>query len=189
MTKKILFNGLLTLSLMLVMVSSVNAQGKFFTRVGFISFYSSTPVEDITAVNENVSVVLDSDNGAIEVQALMTAFQFKKALMGEHFNENYVESAMYPKATFVGTIADIDKVDLNKVGVFPVSVTGKLTIHGVTNDVSANGNIEIKDGNVYINSEFIVIPEDYDIEIPSTVREKIAKNIMITLKAKVDPLN
>lgn len=189
MIKKIVFTGLIILSLILMIATTVNAQGKYFTRDAYISFYSSTPVEDITAINENVSCVMDSESGAIELQALMTAFQFKKALMGEHFNENYVESAIYPKAKFVGEITNIDEVDLSKVGVFPVIVAGKLTIHGVTNDISVDGNIEIKDGNVFINSEFNVSPEDYDIEIPGVVREKIAKVLLVTVKAKLDPLN
>jgi hypothetical protein len=189
MMKKIVFTGLIILSLVLMIATTVSAQGKYFTRDAYISFYSSTPVEDITAINENVTCIMDTETGAIELQALMTAFQFKKALMGEHFNENYVESAIYPKAKFVGSISNIDEVDFSKVGVFPVNVVGKLTLHGVTKEISADGKIEIKDGNVFISSEFNVSPEDYDIEIPGVVREKIAKELLITVKAKLAPLN
>lgn len=188
MLKKIVFTGLIILSLILMVVTSMQAQGKFFTRDAYISFFSSTPVEDIKAINEKVTCVLDAENGKIELAALMKAFVFKKALMEEHFNENYVESALYPKATFKGTINNIDDIDFSKEGVQVLNVSGELSMHGVTKEVAAEGSLDIKNGTVFVNSEFKVSPEDYDIEIPSVVRDKIAKELLITVKAKLAPL-
>jgi hypothetical protein len=188
MIKKIVFTGLIILSLVLMIATSMQAQGKYFTRTGYVSFYSSTPVEDITAVNEKASCVLDTESGQIEMAVLMKAFVFKKALMEEHFNENYVESAEYPKATFSGSIINMKEIDFSKEGIQLVTVKGNLTMHGVTKEIITGGSIEIKDGNMYVNSEFKVSPEDYDIEIPSVVREKIANEILVTIKAKLAPL-
>lgn len=188
MLKKIVFTGLIILSLILMVVTSMQAQGKYFTRDANISFFSSTPVEDIKAINEKVTCVIDAENGKIELAALMKAFVFKKALMEEHFNENYVESALYPKAVFKGTIDNISEIDFSKEGVQELNVRGELSMHGVTKEVITIGNIDINNGDVFVSSEFKVSPEDYDIEIPNVVREKIAKEILVTVKAKLAPL-
>lgn len=187
MKKKILFTGMVIISFILMLITSINAQDKYFTRDGFISFFSSTPVEDIKANNQKVSCIIDAQSGKIELAVLMKAFEFKKALMEEHFNENYVESEKYPKATFSGTINNIKEIDFSKNGVYPATVTGSLTIHGKTKEISSDGSIEVIDGNVKVLSEFLVIPEDYGIEIPGVVREKIANELLITLDALLAP--
>ena len=175
---------------LMLCVSSVDAEAqKYFTRNGMISFFSSTPVEDIKAINSSVSCVLDSESGALEFAALMKAFKFKKALMEEHFNENYVESATYPKGTFKGQITNLDEIDFSKDGTYPAKVKGEMNIHGISKEVESEGSIEVKDGNVSILSEFLLSPEDYDIEIPGVVRDKIAEELEINVSAELAPFN
>lgn len=168
---------------------SLNAQDKYFTRDGFISFFSSTPVEDIKANNENVSCIIEVNTGKIEIAALMKAFQFKKALMEEHFNENYVESEKFPKATFKGLISNMKDINLKQDGVYKAEVKGKLTIHGEEKEISSQGTIEVKGSKIVLKSEFNVSPEDYAIEIPSVVRDKIANELLITFTAELAPFN
>jgi polyisoprenoid-binding protein YceI len=167
----------------------LKAQGKFFTRNGHIDFFSSTSVEDIKAYNNKVTCVLDAETGAIEFAVLMVAFEFKKALMEEHFNENYVESEKYPKSKFKGHIVNINEINFSKNGSFSALVEGELTIHGETQEVSSKGTIEIIDDDVKLYSEFHVSPEDYNIEIPGVVREKIAKELLITVDILLVPFN
>ncbi len=164
------------------------AQDKYFTRNGTITFYSSTPVEDIKAENFGVNAVLDAKTGDLEFSLLMKSFNFKKALMQEHFNENYVESDKFPKATFKGKIENSGNVDFSKDGSYPVQVTGTLTIHGVAKPVSSSGTINIKSGMLNANSVFKVKPEDHDIAIPSVVRDKIANDIEVTVNVDLEPL-
>lgn len=85
---------------LILIVTSVSAfsQGKFIAKNAYISFYSSTPMEDILGESNEAVTILDSSNGEIVFQALMTTFHFKRALMEEHFNENYMESTKFPKA-------------------------------------------------------------------------------------------
>ena len=173
--KKVIFLFLLSGFLL-----NIHAQ-KYMTRTGYIGFFSHTPLEDIKAENNQVASVLDASNGDIVFQVLMRSFHFDKALMEEHFNENYVESEKYPKATFAGNITDFSGVDLNKDGEYNVSVKGKLSIHGVTKEIEEKGVITVKDGKVNAHSEFEINPDDYSIEIPSVVREKIAKEISVTV--------
>jgi hypothetical protein len=175
--------------LLLGMNNFTQAQNKFFTRNGTINFYSDGSNEKIEAVNHKVSCVLDAATGNMEFAVLMQAFEFEKALMQEHFNENYVESEQFPKATFKGTITDNNTVKYSVDGIYKVNVTGKLTLHGVTNDVTTKGTITVKGGKVIANSEFKILLSDYKIEIPSLVKDKIAKDVRIVVDSQLDPLN
>ena len=157
------------------------AQDKYFTKNGQVSFYSSTPIENIEAHNNQATSVIDSKTGKIEFAVLIKAFKFQKALMEEHFNENYMESGKYPKATFAGVITNLSAIDFKKDGTYKVNVKGNLTIHGVTKEIELPATIIVASGVVKANATFNVAPEDYKIEIPKLVREKIAKQIKITV--------
>lgn len=179
-----------TVLFMLALVAGPTLAQKYFTRSGNISFFSSTPVEDIEAHSKSASSVLDSQSGALEFSVPMKSFHFEKALMEEHFNENYVESNKpgNQNATFKGTITNISEVNFKKDGEYAISITGKLTMHGKTQDVKSTGKIKVAGSDVKAKSEFKVVPQDYDIEIPDLVREKIAKDILIKVRCTYQPL-
>ncbi len=168
-------------------VTMVNAQ-KHFTREGKISFYSDAPLEKIEAHNSKATSVLDTETGRMEFAVLIKAFQFEKALMQEHFNENYMESDKYPKAVFKGEVVNMNEVDLKKDGTYPVKVKGDLTIHGETQPVEAEGTINVSDGSYSASSSFVVEVADYKIEIPSVVRDNIAKEVKIDVNIDYQPL-
>src|SRR5688500_12626839 len=115
-----------------VLPGIVSAQTKFIDRNGKASFFSSAPMEDIEAHNSQVVSILDMERGEIAVSMLMRSFNFKKALMEEHFNENYVESNRFPKASFKGKITNLDDIDFSKNGTYTLDVAGEITLHGVT---------------------------------------------------------
>ena len=119
---------------------TVDAQ-KYITRNGYTGFFSSTPLEDIKADNNQVACILDASTGNIVFQVLIRSFRFEKALMEEHFNENYLESEKFPKSTFEGKITNISDVDFSKNGIYNVTVNGDLSMHGVTKPVRADGTI------------------------------------------------
>jgi hypothetical protein len=168
-------------------IFSLNAQ-KYLTKNGSISFYSHTPMEEIKAENNQVVSALDISTGEIVFQALIKSFHFERALMEEHFNENYMESDKIPKSSFKGKITNLSSVDFTKPGTYNVTVDGDLTIHDVTNKVSVKGTIEVVSGGVNANSKFNVVPEDYKITIPGVVRDKIDKTLAVTVAMKYTPL-
>ncbi|MBL7952100.1 MAG: YceI family protein [Flavobacteriales bacterium] len=158
------------------------AQERFATRNGHITFFSHTSMEDIEAHNRKVTTVWDATTGAVEFAVLIKAFEFEKALMQEHFNENYMDSNTFPKATFKGKISGVSAADLKKAGTYPVDVTGELTIHGVAKPVTTKGTITVDaSGAVKASSEFDVKPEDHGIEIPGVVRKNIAERMKVTV--------
>lgn len=183
MKKILIFASLLLIS----MPCLVSAQGKYFTREGRIQFNSKSTVEKIEGVNKKVTSIIDTQTGQIEFSVLMKAFEFEKALMQEHFNENYVESDKFPKANFKGTIANNSEIKWTTDGTYPAKVQGKMTIHGVTKDVTADGSIEVKGGKVIANSKFIILLKDYNIEIPKLVKDKITEDVIILVDLNMDP--
>lgn len=160
---------------------------KYITRDGYIGFYSSTPLEDIKADNNQVASVIDISTGDIVFQVLIKSFRFEKALMQEHFNENYMESDKFPRSTFSGKITNMSSIDLTKNGTYTVSVEGNLTMRDITKKVTSQGSIEVASGSINAESKFIISPEDYGIKIPSVVRNNIAKDIEVTVKMTYTP--
>jgi len=132
---------------------------------------------------------LDVATGKMEFAVLIKAFQFEKALMQEHFNENYLESDKYPKSTFKGEITNIKSVDFSKDGEYEVNVKGELTIHGETKAIEAPGKIIVKNGNVTANSSFEVAVADFNISVPAVVRDNIAKIVRIDVSVNYEELN
>lgn len=174
--------------MIVAMTGAIMGQGKFLTNEGSVSFYSHTPLEDITASNNKVASVIATASGAVAVIMKMTDFQFEKKRMQEHFNENYVESEKYPKATFNGSIKENAAVDYTTPGTYKVQVEGDITIHGTTNPVSAEGTVEVTASGIIARTKFLLNPEDYDIKIPNVVRKNIAENMEITVELRCDPI-
>jgi hypothetical protein len=160
---------------------------KYITRDGYISFFSSTPLEDIKADNNQVASVLDISNGDIVFQVLISSFRFEKTLMQQHFNESYLESDKFPRSTFTGKITNISSIDFKKNGTYDVTVEGDLTMRDVTRKVSARGTIEVASGSLIAESKFNISPEDYGVKIPAVVRNKIATIIEVTVRMRYAP--
>ena len=169
---------------LLVMSSShrARAQGKFITRAGHISFFSASIMEDIEARNDKVAAVFDLGSGQVAFSVPVHEFQFKRTLMQEHFNENYMESEKFPKATFTGQLTNAAQV-LRQLTTTtqPVEAEGNLIMHGVTRKVLVTGTLQLRDGQLVVLAYFNVAPADFAIDIPLLVREHIAKSVSVRI--------
>ncbi len=128
-------------------------------------------------------------SGGLGFSVLMTSFKFEKALMQEHFNENYVESEKYPKSKFKGKITNLADINFKKDGEYTGKISGDLTIKDVTKKVTTACDFTIKDGAITGKTTFNVKPQDYNIEIPGVVKDKIANEIKVTVTADYTELN
>lgn len=157
----------------------------YMTRNGNVSFYSKTPLEDIKAQNTQAFAAVDLTKKSLAFTLLQRNFLFAKELMQEHYNENYVESEKFPKAQFTGTFTgDV----ANKPGTYKVQVNGQLTIHGVTQQVqNLPAELQLEEGKMTAKAAFAVKPSDYNIKIPSLVKDKIASQINIQIVAVCQP--
>lgn len=175
------------LASMVFCLSEIQAQ-KFFTKTAVVSFESKTPMENISATNKSGTCVLDAATGNVEFAVLIKGFQFEKALMQEHFNENYLESSKYPKAVFKGKLEGVNTSELTKTGKYKAKANGQLTLHGVTKPHSSDVMLEVKDGKIMSSSTFTITVADYDIKIPSLVKDNIAKVVQVSVTGNLEPL-
>jgi polyisoprenoid-binding protein YceI len=170
-----------------IFISFANAQ-RYITKNGMIKFYSDSPMEKIEAVNNQVNSALDISTGKLVFKVLMKGFEFKKALMEEHFNENYVESNKYPDATFNGNVINLKEIDLSKPAKDNAVIEGDLKIHGVTKHIKEKGTLEKKDNNIIGKSVFNIKIKDYDIKIPNAVVNNLSETIQITVDVILNKL-
>lgn len=178
-------SSILVISL-LSLLQMTQAQ-KLIAKNAHVWFYSHTSLEDIEAHNRQVVSILDPATGELVFNLLVKSFEFKIALMQEHFNENYLESDKFPKSTFKGKITNNSVINYKKDGVYAADVSGDLTIHNVTRQVSTKGTVEVKGSVVTAKAEFIVKPSEYEIAIPAVVENKIAKEVEVTIDATYSP--
>ena len=181
---KLLFTLTLT-ALSLSAATWADAQ-QFMTRSAHVDFFSSTPAEDISAVTEQASAVVDLATQSVAFQVPIISFHFEKALMEEHFNENYLESEQYPSATFQGKLNGLNP-DAEVGESQPVTANGTLTIHGVAVEREVAGTATRTASGWKLEARFEVPTEDHHIPIPKLVRSKIAESISVTLRAELAP--
>lgn len=162
-------------------------QTLYFTQSSFIRFFSEAPLENISATNVSGNAVIDFDKREIAVKIPINKFIFRNKLMQSHFNENYLESTLYPYAIFKGVL---DKnVDLNTSATIPVIASGTMNLHGVNKMVTIEGNIVVDSPHKVINLDatFNMKLEDYGIRVPSVVMYKIAENVEVNTQFMMIP--
>lgn len=179
----------ITLSIILALIAFSSSGQRYLTKTGHIWFHSDAPLETIEAHNRQVNAAFDANTGAFVFKVLMKSFIFEKALMQEHFNENYVNSDKFPNATFKGKVMNLSSLNLDKQGVYNMEVEGELTIHGITNTVKTTGTFEVIDDEIVAKSKFTIDIADYDISIPGAVVGKISESIDIFVDAKLKKIN
>ena len=158
----------------------------FMTREGHAHFFSSTPIENIEADNHQLSGLLDASTGDFAFQVQMRSFHFEKALMEEHFNESYVESEKYPKASFQGNIESWENVKSNGES-FDVIAIGDFDIHGIVKTHRIEGSMRYDKNIWYLSADFEVTLADHNIQIPAVVRDNISPVIAIDVDAQMMP--
>lgn len=146
-----------------------------------LSFFSSAPIEDIDAKSTDGVSALNLKSRSIYFKVPISSFQFKKSLMKEHFNENYMESDKYPYAEFNGVIKD--SINLSKDGSYQVTAEGDLKIHGVTKHYTVNAKLRIDQGMITADSSFPVRLEEHHIKIPRLVIKNIAEVVQVSVNA------
>ena len=174
--------------LLLISHGGLRAQDKYFTKKGKVYFNASAKMEKVEATNRSAISVIDTKTGNIQFAVLLKGFEFEKALMQEHFNENYVESDKYPKAEFSGLVLNNADIPYSQEGNYTAKVKGKLTLHGQTKEVQAEGKITVKNGSLTLNAEFIILLSDFKIDIPNLVKDNISNDTKISVDCLMEPL-
>jgi polyisoprenoid-binding protein YceI len=157
---------------------------RFVIDKGEISFSSNASLELIKATSDKVSGLIDPVNNQFAFLVNIATFRgFNSELQRQHFNENYMESEKYPKATFSGKI--IEQVDFTRDSIYEVRAKGDLDIHGQKQSRIIKSKLTIKNGQLVIESSFIVPLTDHIITIPKIVSQKIATEIEVHFKSSL----
>ena len=176
---------LINILLIILMIQASSFGQVFMTLNGQTSFFSETPLENISAENKSTLVALNTTTKEVAVRIQNVAFKFPNKLMEEHFNENYIESEKYPLSVFKGKI--VENIDLQKQGTYQVSVKGILDMHGVKQERIIKAQIIVDSESISVTSDFNVKLQDHKIDIPKLVFEKIAESIAIKNKFTLTP--
>jgi YceI-like domain len=163
-----------------LLVSTKSFGQLYSTQAGETSFFSETPMENISGINKTVGAFINTATSEVAVSMKMTAFDFPNKLMQEHFNENYMESEKFPTGSFKGKI--VEAIDFTKNGTYDVTAKGQLTLHGVTQARDLKGKLTIENQKISLVCNFDVKLVDHKIDVPKLVFAKIAE--VISVKAK-----
>lgn len=169
------------LCLYLSIMSSESFAQKYKSDSSYVHFFSDAPMEDIEATNLNGQSAFDFETGEIVFSIPISSFEFEKSLMQEHFNENYLESDKYPKATFTGKLRGFSKSIKKKQ---KATADGTMTIHGVEQQISVEGELLVNDAIAKIECQFPIKLEEYEVKIPKVVFYNIAEVVDVTVNFK-----
>lgn len=147
-----------------------------------VHFVSDAPLELIEATSTDLKAVIDTITGKFAFAVQMTSFLgFNSDLQRTHFNENYLESEIYPRSMFIGKIIEAWETPTDSPR--EVRAKGKLTIHGIAVERLIFATIRQDGTLVRVHSEFTVPVADHNIKIPRLVGQKIASEINVEIDA------
>lgn len=182
--KKILRTTIFSLSFFMGLVATL-AQSTLETRQGTINFNASSPVEKIQAENQAVNAIYLPEKGDLGIVLLIADFNFPKSLMQEHFNENYMETEKFPKATFRGKLSNVPELPLSSE--LETEAKGTLTIHGIAREVTIPVKLSPNSEGLSLKTDFIVRPEDHEIKVPRFLFKKIAREVQVEVSLPLKP--
>ena len=173
----------LSLVVMALLFVAVSYGQKFKVVQGSVHFLSKAPLEDIEALCEAPAGLINMLNNEFAFIVPINKFEFENKTMKEHFNEKYLHSDKFPKAIFSGILS---KIDMNSTAWQNITATGKMTIHGVSQNIKLPGKLKITGTHIEVVCDFKVKLVDYNIVVPEVVGQNIAEVIAVTTKFELE---
>ncbi len=100
-------------------------------------------------------------------------------LTGHLKSPDFFNTAQIPTATFI--TKSISEQGTNFL------VTGELTLHGVTKQISFPATISVTDSSAEVAADFAINRFDFDIKYPGKANDLIRKEVVLKLKVKATP--
>jgi len=174
------------LSLSLIFIAGSMFAQNLTTSSATVSFDATTPIDALPKADNNTVIAsLNTTTGAVLFEAAVNNFAFSNPKIQEHFNgANWMNSASFPKFSFTGKIDKVSKVKFTKDGVYKVTVTGNLTVKGVTKPVKTPATITVTGSKVSAATGFSIVLADYGITGAPIDGGKVAKEPKITVAAQ-----
>jgi hypothetical protein len=163
------------------------AQSGIYKGTGIIIFEAGAPLSLIKGTSEAANGTIDLETGKFRFDVPITSFQFLNSLMHERFNDKYMQSSRFQKATFAGKITE--KKPGNSIGETKVTATGTLTIHGVSQKRTITGLL-IQKGNAWqLVSDFPIKLADHHIQAPKLSSGYGANTMNVSLQMPLQPVD
>jgi hypothetical protein len=168
----------------LAYLSTGSESNLYYIVSSSVKFRSEAPQEVISAETNKMLGVIDTDKRTFAFTVQNSSFQgFNSALQRVHFNENYMESDLYPLTSFKGKI--IEDVNFNVPGIYQIRAKGYLTVHGIVKERIIRAQVTTGNNGIKLISNFTVLLKDHNIRVPKVVHEKIASEIKVTVEAEL----
>jgi polyisoprenoid-binding protein YceI len=136
---------------------------------GFKEFTGQLRVEDGRLADSGIQVEIIADS----------LWADNGKLTGHLKNQDFFEVETYPTAAFQST--SIKPADSG------VTITGDLTLHGVTKSISFPAQVEIANDKVHLTSEFYINRFDFDIKYAGKADDLIREEVVIRLNVTATP--
>lgn len=136
---------------------------------GFQKFTGEFKVEQGRVADAGNKIVIDASS----------LFADNDRLTGHLKSRDFFNVAQFPTATFVTTAVDQSKD--------PATVTGDLTLHGVTKSISFPAKIEVANDGVTVTSEFVLNRFDFEIKYAGMANDLVRKEVVLKLNVKAAP--
>ena len=146
-------------------------------------FYSSAPLEDISAISNKLEGVVDFETGDFFFRIPINSFIFPSSLMQQHFNEKYMESDLYSISSLKGNFKEKIKLSQNQSA--DIKAIGVLNMHGVNQDFLIDTYLNVEDNQVQFHASFNVLLKDFKIKVPKIVRMNIADTILVNVSGNL----
>ena len=158
-------------------------------------FFSSTPLEDVTGLSNDVSGTITFDVGdvstlkgsiSISTASIKTGIDLRD---GHLQSENWLDAESYPEITFViKNVSNVKSLEDNKL---EVKVVGDFTTHGVTKEVIADITMTFLDESeqtkqklpgdlLGVEAKFSIVLSDYEVD-NMVLGAKVSDSIEITV--------
>jgi polyisoprenoid-binding protein YceI len=180
MKKTILF-------LSLAAISAVTfAQKKRTTSSATVKFDATTKLDALPkAENKTTIAALNTKTGDVAFEAIVKNFAFSNPKIQEHFNgAQWMDSDKFPKAAFKGKITNLSDVKFNADGTYNATVSGDLTMHGVTQKVTTPATVTVSGKTITTSADFSVKVADYGVNGPAIGAGKVATDPKISVWAE-----
>jgi polyisoprenoid-binding protein YceI len=157
----------------------LDAQERYKISEAKVSFFAGTPLEDIDGKSDKLIGIIDASTKEFAFRISMNSFIFPRALMQEHYNENYLETEKYPYADFKGKI--VGPINWSSEGTDEVFAEGEFNVHGVSKSYKIPAQIIHRQNTHQLYAKFDIQLIDHDIDRPKIVMMKIAEQAAVTV--------
>ena len=161
---------------------SLCGQQQYSARTAHIYVQSSNKIINLEADNYQVASTIDVGTGKISFLGLLKSFEFRIGGLDRIFNSKIVEVLNRPKFKYIGEITNIQSVNFERPGVYPVTFKGILYMWDLERITPGEGNIEVhSDGSVSAQSDLSFQIEEASVERANElIRKHLPPGITVT---------